>query len=120
MTEDQKEIKARQMLDDSLNQFMEEVREIIQQKVNDSIYVNDIIEGNERANVSPEIMTKQIMLGWVQRILYETIYDDLGEKGTAHFFDSAYYQIGAQKIGPEDFYNIASPYENGKGKDKFK
>ena len=120
MTEDQKEIKARQMLNDSLNSFMEEVREVIQYKVNDSIYVDDVVNGNKKANLSPELMTKQIMLGWVQRIMLETVNDDLGEKGTTHFFDNAYYQIGAQKIGPEDFYNIASPYENGKGKDKFK
>lgn len=115
-----KEQIARDMLDKALNEFVDDVREVIQRKVNDSIYISDVLNGNKQANMSPEQMTKQIVLGWVQRIMLETVNDEFGELATTFFFDSAYYQIGAQKLGPDDFYHVASPYENGKGKDKFK
>lgn len=114
MTQDQEEREeqeARQKLNEALDKFVVDVRDAIQYKVNDSISVDEVLKGIERFEISSEKMTQYIVLGWVQRMLYETIAEDFDEKYVAQFFDNSYYQIGAQHIGPEDFSEKAKPYD---------
>ena len=96
---------ARKILNAALDKFTEEVREVIQRKVNDSIDVDEINGGT-----SLEVM--QIVLGWVQRITNETIGQELGERALAQYFDNGYFQICGQKMAPEDFRKRAKPYKD--------
>lgn len=94
------ETKARRMLNEALDAFVEDVRDVIDYKVNDSIDCEQVVDGH----------AQEIALGWVLRILVETVADDLGEKKVSRFFDDMYYQISAQHCGPEDFSKKAKPY----------
>ncbi len=102
MTEEEEEAIARERLNQTLDAFVEDVRDVIQRKVNDSISVDEVLES--------DLQCKDIVLAWVQRILLETVADDLDDKAVERFFDSAYFQIAAQHIGPEDFTKKAKPY----------
>jgi hypothetical protein len=109
--EEAEEVIARKKLDEALDKFVKDVRDVIQYKVNDSISVDEVLKGIKRIDVSSEKMTQYIVLGWVQRMIYETLAEDFDEKYVAQFFDNSYYQIGAQHIGPEDFSEKAKPYD---------
>lgn len=105
MTEDEQEKLARERLNAALDKFTEEVREVIQCQVHDSISAKEIAEGNDQTVL-------RVTLGWVQRILIETIADEFGPDITAQKFDDAYFQICSQHIGPDDFRKKAKPYED--------
>lgn len=98
-----KEKRARDRLDNVLNVFAEEVRDVIQRKVHDSIGVSEVLAADDKE-------VKRLVLAWVQRIMIETIAEDLGEDCVIQMFDSAYFQICSQHVGPEDFRDIARPY----------
>ncbi len=112
--EERREITARKSLVSALETFFLEVRDIVQSQINDKIRVSDVVDGVTIAKtgevVPPEKMAKLISLGWVRKILFETYADDFDEKLVAQEFDNTYYQIVAQKIGPEDFSIKAKPY----------
>ena len=99
MTEDE----AKELLDRELDRFTEDVREVIHRKIHDQIDIErDLI--NDKA-------IKQVVLGWIRRIYFETVHDEFGENYVAFEFNNSYFQISAQKIGPEDFSKEAKPYK---------
>lgn len=99
------------LLDEALDNFTKDVREVIHRKINDSMNVDDILNGTTILgnHERPALVAQRVMLAWARRILLETLSDDFGPERVEREFIQIFWQISGQHLGTEDFQTKLAP-----------
>lgn len=84
-----------------LDYFINQVKQTVESKLNDSISVEEVLGSHDQAQL--------IALGWVARILLEDMHAMHGPERVAAQFEHMYYQICGQKLGPHNFAHTHEP-----------
>lgn len=102
---------ALQALDEALDSFTKDVREVIHRKLHDSISVEEVLEGRNvfGQHDRPALAAQRIMLLWVRKMLLETLFDDFGPERVEREFVQIFWQINGQQLGTDSFDSTLTP-----------